>query len=102
MKSTRTFFYTLMICLSGCMTRGFNDPSKSEIKDTRLLNFAQWYESLPNGPIANYELTARVVFHKVGAEILPDFQRLALTEGNLDKRLELTNSGGNRGVPMAA
>jgi len=79
------------------MTRGFNDPSKSEIKDTRLLNFAQWYESLPNGPIANYELTARVVFHKVGAEILPDFQRLALTEGNLDKRLELTNSGGNRG-----
>ncbi len=97
MGSTKTILASLMICLSGCVNRSFHDSGKSKINDSRSLNFAQWYDALPNGPIANFELTSSVVFHKVGAEILPDFQRLALTEAKLNKRLELTNTGGNRG-----
>lgn len=92
------FVGTLALAVSACIPRAFNDPNKSQLKNTNTdLNFAQWFGALPTGPIANYELTASVVFHKVGSELLPDFMSKAIPGAKIDKRIEVTMTGSNKG-----
>lgn len=89
---------TLAVAASACIPRAFNDSNKSQLKNTGAdLNFDQWFGSLPTGPIANYELTASVVFHKVGSELLPDFMSKAIPNAKMDKRLDVTLTGANKG-----
>ncbi|MEY4065998.1 MAG: Porphyromonas-type peptidyl-arginine deiminase [Pseudomonadota bacterium] len=84
--------------LSSCLPRLFNDSGQSQLKESTLPeSFSEWFNKLPQGPIPNYELVARISFHKVGSELLPDFASRAIPEAKMEKRVEYSMTGGNKG-----
>ncbi|NBX16370.1 MAG: hypothetical protein EBR09_03280 [Proteobacteria bacterium] len=88
--------FGLLAATCACVPRSFNAGEKSRINESPQ-DFSKWFSQLPAGPVANYELMSKVVFHKVGSEILPDFTSKAVPNSKLEKRIELTNIGGNKG-----
>ncbi|NBW80824.1 hypothetical protein EBR21_03635 [bacterium] len=88
--------FVFSLAFSACVPRIFNDPGKSKINEAPR-DFQSWFSSLPPGPVANYELVSRVVFHKVGSELIPDFTAKTIPEAKMEKRVEVTNTGGNKG-----
>lgn len=98
MKLSRFFVFALVVFVTACVPRLFNNTNKSRLKDTSTpMNFPKWFSALSLGPIPNYELTASVVFHKVGSEILPDFPKLAMTDTKMEKRIQLSMASASRG-----
>ena len=98
MKISRFLAFALVVLVAACVPRLFNNTNKSQLKNTSAsTSFPEWFSSLPVGPIANYELTASVVFHKVGSEILPDFQKFAMTDAKMEKRIQLSMASASRG-----
>ncbi|MEN9824269.1 MAG: Porphyromonas-type peptidyl-arginine deiminase [Pseudomonadota bacterium] len=88
--------FVLSLACSACVPRSFNQSEKSQLNDASH-DFSRWFSDLPSGPVANYELISRVVFHKVGSELLPEFNSKTIPEAKIEKRIELTNTGGNKG-----
>lgn len=85
---------TLPVLLAACRERSFH--ASSQVQQTVPSGFAEWYGALPPGPIPNYELTASVVFHAAGGDLLPDFKAQFAAAGG-GSRLQVTTIGGDRG-----
>lgn len=92
-------FLPVLTLVSGCFPRGYNQGGASQTKDAKFsdVDFNTWFSSLSYGPIPNFEMTASVVFHKVGSELLPDFSVQSLPKTGLGDRLTTTSSGSLRG-----
>lgn len=87
--------FCFVVLTFSCTPRSFNQQNKSSVKESQK-TFTEWFAELPPGPIANYELVSRIVFHKVGGDILPDFMKVA-GSAKMEKRIEFTVTGSNRG-----
>lgn len=97
LKVSRILCFSILFELTiSCYHRYFSGSKAKVMEEPAAFSYSRWYESLPTGPISNYEITASVFFHRAGEDLLPELKKTFALAG-IEKRLWNTSVGSYRG-----